>query len=69
MGHFVDECYIDNKKKGKEEKINVIEETKEESTLMMVIYEDYGELLLLGVSKSYDDHLWYLDTVATNHTV
>ena len=69
MGHFAYECYTDNKKKGKEEKINVTEETKEESALMMVIYEEYGELLLLGARKSYDDHLWYLVTTANSHMI
>ena len=39
MGHFTDECYTDKKKKCKEE-------TKEESTLMMVISDECGELLL-----------------------
>ena len=46
MGHFVDECCTYKKKKGKEEKINVTEETKEESGLMMVIFDECGELLL-----------------------
>ena len=28
MGHFADECYTHKKKKGKEEKINITEETE-----------------------------------------
>ena len=40
MGHFADECYSDKKKKGKEEKINITEETEEESALMMVISDE-----------------------------
>ena len=46
MGHFADECYLDTKKIGKEEKVNVTEKTEEESTLMMVVSDEYGELLL-----------------------
>ena len=41
MGHFANECYSDIKKKGKEEKINVTEETEVESTLMMVVFDEY----------------------------
>ena len=57
IGHFVDKCYADKKKKGNEEKINVIEETEEESALMMVVFGEYGELLLQGASELYNDHL------------
>ena len=46
MGHFSDECYLDTKKKGKEEKVNVSEETEEESALMMIVSDEFGELLL-----------------------
>ena len=53
----MDKCYADKKKKGKEEKINVIEETEEESALMMVVFGEYGELLLQGASELYNDHL------------
>ena len=67
MGHFADECYLDTKKKGKEEKVNVIEETEEESALMMVVSDEYGELLLQGTNDSYDDRMWYLDTRASSH--
>ena len=66
MGHFADECYSD-KKKGKEEKINITKETEEESALMIVIFDEYEELLLQGASESYDDCLWYLDTGASSH--
>ena len=48
MGHFADECYSDTKKKGKEEKANVAEETEEESALMMVVFDEFGELPLQG---------------------
>ena len=67
MGHFADECYSDTKKKGKEEKVNVTEETEEESTLMMVVSDKFGELLLQGTNDSYDDCMWYLDIVASSH--
>ena len=67
MGHFADECYSDTKKKGKEEKVNFTEETEEESTLMMVVSDEYGELLLQGTNDSYDDRMWYLDTRASSH--
>ena len=67
MGHFADECYSDIKKKGKEEKINVTHETKVESALMMVVSDEYVELLLQGTSDSYDDRLWYLVTRASSH--
>ena len=50
MGHFVDECYSDKKKIGKEEKINITEEIEEESVLIMVISDEYGELLIQGPS-------------------
>ena len=46
MGHSAHECCSEKKRKGKEEKINITEETKEESVLMMVISDEYGELLL-----------------------
>ena len=62
MGHFFDECYLDTKKKGKEEKVNVSKETKEESVLMMVVYDEFGELLLQGTNDLHDDHMWYIDT-------
>ena len=31
MGHFADECHFEKKKKGKEEKVNIAEESKKES--------------------------------------
>ena len=42
MGHFADDCYPDMKKKGKEEKANVVEETKEDSALVMVVSNEFG---------------------------
>ena len=62
MGHFADECYSDTKKKGKEEKANISEEIEEESALMMVVFDEYGELLLQGTNDPHDDCMWYLDT-------
>ena len=67
MGHFADECYSDTKKKGKEEKANVTEETEEVSVLMMVASDEYGELLLQGMNDPHNDRRWYLDTGASSH--
>ena len=67
MSYFADECYSNTKKKGKEEKINVIEETEKELTLMMIVSNEFGELLLQGTNDSYDDRLWYLYTLASSH--
>ena len=50
MGHFSYECYLDTKKKGKEEKVNVVEETKEQSALMMLVSHEFRELLLQGTN-------------------
>ena len=55
------------RKKGKEEKVNIIEETEEESALMMVVSDEYGELLLKGTNDTYDDRMWYLDRGASSH--
>ena len=67
MGHFTDECYSDTKKKGKEEKANISEETEEESALMMVVSDECGELLLQGMNDPHDECMWYLDTGASSH--
>ena len=67
MGHFADECYSDTKKKGKEEKANVAEETEEGSALMMVVFDECGELLLQGINDPHNNHMWYLDTGASIH--
>ena len=67
MGHFADECYSDTKKKGKEEKVNISEETEEESALMMIMSDECGELLLQGTSNTHDECMWYLDTGASSH--
>ena len=69
MGHFVDECYSDTKKKGKEEKGNVTEETEEESALIMVVSDECGELLLQGMNDPHNDRMWYLDTGASSHMI
>ena len=69
MGHFADECYSDTKKKGKEEKANVNEVTKEESALMMVVSDECGELLLQGMNDPHNDRMWYLDTGASSHMI
>ena len=67
MGHFADEYYSNTKKKGKEEKVNVTEKNEEESTLMMVVPYEFGELILQGTNDSYDDRMWYVDTGASSH--
>ena len=67
MGHFADECYANKKKKGKEEKVNVDEEAKKESALMMAISYEYWEILLQGASKSYDNCHRYLGKSARSH--
>ena len=69
MGHFADECYSNTKKKGKEEKANVTEETEDESTLMMVVSDECGELLLQGMNDPHNDCMWYLDTGASSHMI
>ena len=63
----MDECYSDTKKKGKEEKVNISEETEEESALMMIMSDECGELLLQGTSNPHDECMWYLDTGASSH--
>ena len=67
MWHFADECYSDTRKKGKEEKVNISEETEEESALMMVVSDECGELLLQGTNNPHDECMWYLDTGASSH--
>ena len=67
MSYLLDQCYTYKKKKGKEEKINVTKETEEESPLIMIISDEFGELLLQGASESYDNRLWYLDIGARSH--
>ena len=48
--------------------MNKAEDTEEESALMVAISDEYGEILLQGVSDSYDyENLLYLDTGATSH--
>ena len=34
---------------------------------MMVVSDEYGELLLKGTNDTYDDRMWYLDTGANSH--
>ena len=46
-----------HKKKEKEEKANVTEETKEESALMMVVSDEWGELLLQGMNDPHNDRM------------
>ena len=67
MGHFADECYSDTKKKGKEEKANVSEETEEELALMMVVSDECGEILLQGMNDPQNDCMWSLGTGAGSH--
>ena len=59
MGHFADECYSDTKKKGKEEKANISEETEEESALMMVVSDKCGEFLK-GTNDPHDDCMFLI---------
>ena len=61
MGHFTDECHFE-KKKGKEEKVNIAEESKEESALMIFSDSEFSEQLLQGNGEEVNCELSYLDT-------
>ena len=67
MGHFADECHGEKKKKGKDEKANLVEESEEESTLMIVSDSEFSERLLQGNGDDVNCDLWYLDTGASSH--
>ena len=67
MGHFADECHAEKKKKGKDEKVNLVEESKEESTLMILSDSEFSEQLLQGNGEDVNCDLWYLDTRASSH--
>ena len=62
-----DECHFDKKKKGKEEIENVVEVSKEESTLMMISDCEFSEQLFQGNGGEVSSDLWYLDTGASSH--
>ena len=66
MGHFADECHAEKKKKGKEEKANLVEESDEESALMILSDREFSENLLQGGDDVKCD-VWYLDTGASSH--
>ena len=67
MGHFADECHAEKKKKGKEEKANLVEESDEESALMILSDREFSERLLQGNGDDVNCDVWYLDTGASNH--
>ena len=69
MGHFADECHAEKKKKGKEEKANLVEESKEESALMILLDSEFNEKLLQGNGDDVNCDLWYLDTGASSHMI
>ena len=68
MGHFSDECHAEKKKKGKEEKANLVEEFEEESALMIPSDSEFSKRLLQGNGDEVNCDLWYLDTGASSHT-
>ena len=67
MGHFADECHAEKKKKGKDEKVNIVEESEEESALMILSDSEFSERLLQGNGKDVNCDLCYLDTGASSH--
>ena len=67
MGHFADECHAKKKKKGKDEKMNIVDESKEESALMILSDSEFSEQLLQGNGEEVNCELWYLDTGASSH--
>ena len=70
LGHFSNECKLPKKNKPKKdkEKVNLIEEDKVETTLLMAIEETDNDITLQGIVQSeLEEGLWYLDTGATSH--
>ena len=67
MGHFADECHPEKKKKGKDEKANLVEESEEESALMILFDSEFSEGLLQGNGDDVNCDLWYLDTGVSSH--
>ena len=59
MGHFADECHAEKNKKGKEEKANLVEESEEESALMILSDSELTERLLQGNRDDVNCDLWY----------
>ena len=58
---------LKKKKKGKEEKVNIAEEFKEESALMILSDSEFSEQLLQENGEEVNCELWYLDTRASSH--
>ena len=67
MGHFADECHAEKKKKGKDEKANLVEESEEELALMILSDGKFSERLLQGNGDDVNCDLWYLDIGASSH--
>ena len=67
MGHFADECHDEIKKKGNYEKANLVEESEEESALMILFDSEFSERLFQGGGDDVNCDLWYLDTGASSH--
>ena len=70
LGHYSNECKLPNKNKPKKDikKVNLVEEDKVETTLLMAIEEVDNDILLQGIVQSeLEERLWYLDTGATSH--
>ena len=69
LGHYSNECKFPkkNKPKNDKEKVNLIEEDKVETTLLMATEETDNDILLQGIVQSeLEECLWYLDTGATS---
>ena len=64
--HFADECLFE-KKKEKYEKVNIAQEFKDGSALMILSNSQFSEQLLQGNGEEVNYELWYLDTGASSH--
>ena len=70
LGHYSIECKFPKKNKPKKdkEKVNLIEEDKVKTTLLVATQETDNDILLQGIVQSeLEEGLWYLDTGATSH--
>ena len=71
FGYFANEWKLPKREKSKgKENMHMAQEDKdeeEESLLLMVIADEYADVLLQGMSSSPIDDMWYLDTRASNH--
>ena len=57
---FVYECQKEKKKKGKKEKVNVTQEENEESSVMVILYED-SNIFHVGLDGNLTHGApWYL---------